>query len=398
MRKLSGSLGFFLAVLLSGCSTGIVPNTIVAPSVQGVRGVVHGGQPAVTGAAIKLYAAGSTADGVAGTLLTSTNSDGNGNFTLGTYTCPGSNPYVYLTATGGNPGMTAGTNNTAISMLAALTDCNSLKANAATTFMWVDEVTTMGAVAALSPYMSSTGGLGSSSSDAALFTTAFGSVAKYTNTATGSAPGPSLPSGYYASSTEINTLGNIIASCINTAGGVAGDLSPCGNLFTLTKVGGVAPTNTLGAMLNILNNPMQNVSGLFGLASSVTPFQPVDSVAPSSWALPIQQMAATPTFLVGGGTYSSAQFVTLSDTTPGAVIYYTTDGTTPTSASAVYNGSSGAITVSSSETINAIAQASGYASSLVGSAQYTISGSIGDLQRQRRDHALQRLRCQYAPS
>jgi hypothetical protein len=260
-------------------------------------------------------------------------------------------------------------------MLAALTDCNTLKANAATTFVWVDEVTTMGAVAALHTYMTSTGGLGSGSADAAAFATAFGTVAEYTNTATGSAPGPSLPGGYYASSTEINTLGNIIASCINTAGGVAGDLSACGNLFNLTKAGSVAPTNTLGAMLNIINNPTQNASGLFALANSVTPFQPVDSVAPTSWALPILQMAATPTFLPTGGTYGAAQFVGISSSTSGAVIHYTVDGSTPTSASPIYNGSSGAITVNSNETINAIAQAGGYATSAVGSASYTITGS-----------------------
>jgi hypothetical protein len=375
MRKLCGSLGFFLVVLLSGCSTGIVPNTIVAPSVQGLRGVVHGGQPAVTNAAIKLWSAGSTGDGSTGTLLTSTNSDSNGNFTLGTYTCPGSDPFVYLTATGGNPGMTAGTNNAAILMMAALTDCNTLKANAATTFVWVDEVTTMGAVAALHPYMTSTGGLGSGSADAAAFATAFGTVAEYTNSSTGSAPGPSLPAGFYASSTEINTLGNIIASCINTAGGVAGDNSACGNLFNLTKAGSVAPTNTLGAMLNIINNPTQNAAALFALASSVTPFQPVDSVAPTSWALPILPIAGTPTFLPVGGTYGAAQFVGISSTTSGAVIHYTTDGSTPTSTSSIYNSSSGAITVSSSETIKAIAQAGGYATSAVGTAAYTITGS-----------------------
>ena len=81
----------------------------------------------------------------------------------------------------------------------------------------------MGAVAALSPYMTSTGNLGYGSGDAAAFATAFGSVAEYTNTATGRAPGPSLPSGYYASSTEINTLGNIHRLVHQSTGGIAGD-------------------------------------------------------------------------------------------------------------------------------------------------------------------------------
>ena len=80
--------------------------------------------------------------------------------------------------------------------------------------------------------------------------------------------------------------------------------------------------------------------------------------------------AATPTFSPAGGTYSSAQTVTISDATSGATIYYTTNGTTPTTSSPVY---SGPITVSSTETIEAIATASGYSQSAVGSAAYTIS-------------------------
>jgi N-acetylneuraminic acid mutarotase len=80
--------------------------------------------------------------------------------------------------------------------------------------------------------------------------------------------------------------------------------------------------------------------------------------------------AATPTFSVPGGSYSSTQSVTLSDTTPNATIYYTTNGTTPTSSSTQY---AGAISVSSTETIQAIAVATGYTDSAVASATYTIT-------------------------
>ena len=80
---------------------------------------------------------------------------------------------------------------------------------------------------------------------------------------------------------------------------------------------------------------------------------------------------ATPTFSPTAGTYSSAQTVTISDSTSGSTIYYTTNGTTPTTSSTVY---SSAITVSTTETLEAIATASGYAQSAVGSAAYTING------------------------
>jgi hypothetical protein len=65
--------------------------------------------------------------------------------------------------------------------------------------------------------------------------------------------------------------------------------------------------------------------------------------------------------------------VTLADTTPGAVIYYTTNGTAPTSASATYVAGM-PLTVNATETVKAIAVASGYGTSPVASGTYTISG------------------------
>ncbi len=82
------------------------------------------------------------------------------------------------------------------------------------------------------------------------------------------------------------------------------------------------------------------------------------------------QVAATPVFSVTAGSYSSSQTVAISDSTQGATIYYTTDGTTPTTNSTVC---AGPITVSSSETIKAIAAATGYAISGVVTASYTIN-------------------------
>lgn len=80
--------------------------------------------------------------------------------------------------------------------------------------------------------------------------------------------------------------------------------------------------------------------------------------------------AATPMFSIPGGTYTSAQGVTIADSTAGATIYFTTDGSTPTNSSTAYTGM---ITVSKSETIQAIAVASGYSTSSVASATYTIN-------------------------
>ena len=78
---------------------------------------------------------------------------------------------------------------------------------------------------------------------------------------------------------------------------------------------------------------------------------------------------ADPTASVAPGTYSSTQSVTLSTTTAGADIYYTTDGTMPTLKSSKY---SSAISVSATQTINAIAVATGMVPSDVVSFAYTI--------------------------
>jgi hypothetical protein len=81
--------------------------------------------------------------------------------------------------------------------------------------------------------------------------------------------------------------------------------------------------------------------------------------------------ATAPVFSPKAGTYTSAQSVSITDATSGAAIYYTTDGTTPTTSSSLY---SGPITVASTETLRAMAVASGYSNSVVATATFTIAG------------------------
>jgi len=89
---------------------------------------------------------------------------------------------------------------------------------------------------------------------------------------------------------------------------------------------------------------------------------------------PPEQQAATPTFSPSGGTFTSIEKVSLSDTTTGAAIYYTTDGSAPTENSTLYSSST-PIAVSKTTTIQAIAVASGYANSAVAAGTYTFPGS-----------------------
>jgi hypothetical protein len=98
--------------------------------------------------------------------------------------------------------------------------------------------------------------------------------------------------------------------------------------------------------------------------------------AAGSASYAINLPATAPTFSPAAGAYTSAQAVTLGTPTHSAAIYYTTNGSTPTTSSPVYSGS---VMVSSSETIKAIAVASGYSTSAAGSASYTINMTAANL-------------------
>jgi hypothetical protein len=102
-------------------------------------------------------------------------------------------------------------------------------------------------------------------------------------------------------------------------------------------------------------------------------FETGDSNAVGTAIYTIALVLPTPTFNVAAGTYTAPQTVTISDATAGTTIYYTTNGTTPTTSSSAYSGS---ITVSTSETIESIAVETGHTNSLVATVLYTInSGS-----------------------
>jgi hypothetical protein len=81
---------------------------------------------------------------------------------------------------------------------------------------------------------------------------------------------------------------------------------------------------------------------------------------------------AAVTFTPVPGSFTTAQSVKLTDTTPGAVIYYTTNGSPATTNSPVY---STALNVTTTTTINAIAAAPSYTTSALTSGTYTIGAT-----------------------
>lgn len=83
----------------------------------------------------------------------------------------------------------------------------------------------------------------------------------------------------------------------------------------------------------------------------------------------ILPVTATPVISPAGGVHVGVQTITITDATAGATIYYTTDGSIPTTSSPVY---SAPFALSNSATVAAIALAPNYAVSNIASAAYTI--------------------------
>src|SRR5438128_3459994 len=76
----------------------------------------------------------------------------------------------------------------------------------------------------------------------------------------------------------------------------------------------------------------------------------------------------TPIFTPPAGPITDNTSVSIGTVTPAATIYYTTDGTTPTTNSLLY---SGPLTLSGGITVQALSVASGYSDSLVATASYS---------------------------
>jgi hypothetical protein len=111
---------------------------------------------------------------------------------------------------------------------------------------------------------------------------------------------------------------------------------------------------------------------LFAVAAAVVVVTSLASCSGSSGGGPGggTPTAATPGFAPAGGSFTTAQTVTITDGTPGATIHYTTDGSTPTESSATY---AAPVTVAASETLKAMATAPGDTPSAVASATFVIT-------------------------
>ncbi len=301
---------------LTGCA-GVQGPTKSAPtqvSLSGIKGLVHGGQNPVSYSTIQVYAAGTTgtygtgatpliptanasctagqspkcyylggapncvaAQGV--TCYTNVETDANGGFNItNDYACTAGTD-LYITSTGGNPG--SGTNNSLL-LINGFGPCSNLSN---VTFLTINEVTTVGTVWALAPFMSDsynasnqTGyvNIGAPSTNVTGLNQAFADINTLVDYAGGLSPGPAVgsgstvPAGAVVPSAEIYAIADALAACVNTTGG-----SPCtgaNSLFGYTTVNGVAPTDTTGAALNMAEYPGVNVNNILALKNGFAPW------------------------------------------------------------------------------------------------------------------------------
>jgi hypothetical protein len=280
-----------VAALLTGCGAGSL-NSAPRDPVAGaaIRGTAFGGQQPVVGAVLQLYAANLSGYGMPASPLLPANTittDAGGGFNITSqYTCPIPDAPVYLVASGGNPGGSASNPN--LSEMTALGSCSALQANAATTFIEMNEVTTVAAAYALAPFMTGVAGMSTSPGNTTGLNLAFADVNELVNNATGTSPGTALPPGAILPLAQLKSLANSLAACVNSTGGTAADTSPCGRLFTAaTPPGGTAPTDIASAVIDIAQHPGQNVAAIFALASANAPFQPALAAAPNDWTLAV---------------------------------------------------------------------------------------------------------------
>jgi streptogramin lyase len=334
-RCAGAALIVFALIGLGGCGGGGggTPSGGAGGAPMALGGDVHGGQNPVSGAQVFAYQAGSGGYGRGDLKIacTTTRTGGQFNFGSGSPVCTGSglpatlscpatgSPALYLLAVGGNPGAGA---NAALVLMAAVGNCNSLPASS---FVAINEVTTVAAVWTLSHFMNCTGGsvngiiagctsnsrdVGTSAGNAAGLNNAMALVGGLVNPANGVAR-TSSPAGVTPPAAEINTLGNILQDCVNSTGATA---TACVNLFSCVTpgakpgtgntapctlpAGAIAPTDTLTAALDVARNPVNNVAALFNLTSKSPAFSPALSAAPNDWTVSLNYS--------GGGLSSPA--------------------------------------------------------------------------------------------
>jgi len=321
--------------IAAGTATFLAPNTMVAGQLiaiadsagSGLNGtylVTTRSAASFSVATSSANAAGATSGTFTPTCYSLPTTDQNGNFTVtGDFACGAYGAsVVYLQAFGGNPGLSpiASTNSSLVltallqssaSSTTALTCSQLSNANSVN----VNELTTAAMGIAMGQFFTatyggapSTEGFGSGNSTQAQvgLTNAANTALELVATATGTAKQPyTLTSGSYSvnvapESLKLQTIANILATCVNGATGNGN----CTTIFGALKLAGAAtPTDTLQAAVLFGINPTAggaaNMAALFGQASATAaPFLGL-ATQPADWTIGISYTDANPACTTG---------------------------------------------------------------------------------------------------
>ncbi|MES2391955.1 MAG: NHL repeat-containing protein [Acidobacteriota bacterium] len=294
-------------MLVIGCAN-FSSDIAAAPALTTIghlTGTVHGGRQPIAGAHVYLFAAGTGGYGTASTSLLNAVSTGSfpttkdaadnnyyvtsdplGNFDISAeYTCtPGSQVYLY--ALGGDPG--SGSSNSAAGLLAILGTCGT-DFNAST-IVRMNEVSTVAAAYSFAAFATDATHVASTNTPLALtnIANAFATAANIYDISGGSGDRarliPKSGSGSVPQ-TEIHSLANSLAACINSTSSAS---SQCSTLFAIKSAGttGTTPTDTATVAINIAHNPTTSVAAIWGNTVGIgTPFLPTLTTAPLDYSV-----------------------------------------------------------------------------------------------------------------
>ncbi len=250
-----------------------------------VYGSVVNGSVPVSGARVTLYASGDSGYGSGAVAIGSAIADRSGSYAI-PYKAPKMPELFYVVAAGGDTGAGA---NSAIKMLAVAGESNALSDS-----VTINEFTTVASEWALRPFIDPTGAIigAPASNITGLKNSVTALLANLTDPNTGG-PGALLrsvadtcgtgsPAKNCGALEQMNSLANILASCVSSASGS----SRCATLFAdATPYAGSAPADTLAAAAEIARNPEHKVGALFGLQAATRPFTPVSSSPPQSFVV-----------------------------------------------------------------------------------------------------------------
>jgi len=153
----------------------------------------------------------------------------------------------------------------------------------------------------------------------------------------------------------------------------AGTYSQIQNVLVTTATAGAVMHYTVDGTDPAESDPVVPSNGVVVVDRTVTlkaagwkPGSTASSVVMASYSMQVAQPAFSPT----AGTFTSPARVTITTATPGTVIHYTSDGSTPTAASPAY---SSPVDVGTTVTLKAVGMRSGWSDSTVRSGVFTMN-------------------------